>query len=212
MQRLCITENTEEILRRRCDDYRIAFIVDTLFCDDFGGVYKDRTLNFGSPNGERKSVKIEKASVYDTFEYEKVQGDGAMARTIEENLININRMKKNAAGQSGMGIGLPKYVVLFVWTCADDGTDISLNAYYDPSAEDVGDILRSKRQIIMSCFISAYSMKQQGVQYPAGFPDEGRVWTFLSPLDVDKLEEYKNIAKEIEARQLNSVFLIDFLK
>lgn len=207
---ISVTENTQELLARRVDDFRIAMIYDVMYGDDFNGLYPDRKFTFRNQKNEEKEVILRKARPLDSIQYEKVPSSAVIAQAIEGNLANLQSIKRNGTVKGQMPI---KDIWVIVITADKDGTNARINAYYNPDSSDCNDIIHSNRMIIIAGFIITYDTHiDKSVPLPEGCPEEVNEYTFISPLDSTLLSEYNEFAKEQEAKMLENMFLIHFDK
>lgn len=209
MMEMAITENTSKLLSSRQDDYRLALINDVMFSDDFSGSHPNREFTVANNKGEEETYHLRKADVYDTFTYDKVPNVENMKEIIESTVVNIKRMKENGASIPGM---LPiKDVWVFLFTTDKNGENMCLNTYYNPDASDCSEIFKSERHIVLVGFCCICPVdKKKNTQYPEDCPDEFMKYSFMSPLDMANLDEYRRIAIEEECKMLENMFLIKF--
>ncbi len=208
MTKTVITENTEKILNLRKDDYRVSLIHDIMYSDDIGGSHPERKFTVTNSSGKEETYILRKADIYDSLEYEKVPSVENMKMTIEANIANIQRMKKNGAAPGMLPI---KNVWVMLFTTDKDGGDIQLNTYFNPDANDCGDILKTERNVVLVGFIITYPTKSSPNDVlPEGAPEELYEFVFISPLDEANLDEYRRISFEEEAKTLQDMFLIRF--
>lgn len=205
-----VSENTERLFRNRRDDFRVDLIYDIMFDDNIGGLHANRTVTLTSDKEEEgsKQVVIAKAKYLDTYRYIKA-GLNDMKKTIEENIQQIHSLKMNGAGIGG----LPPIqdVWLFVFA-KDDDYKIIPNTYLNPNSQDIGDILRSNKDIIMCGFVLVHPTVFKGEKLPEGYPESVSEWIFVSPVMEDHMEEYNEISMELENQKLKEMFLLDFKK
>ena len=208
MNKTVITENTEKILSLRKDDYRISLIHDIMYSDDIGGSHPERKFTVTNSSGKEETYVLRKASEYDSLAYDKVVSVESMKSVIETNIANIQRLKKNGTLPGMLPI---KNVWVMLFTTNKDGEDIQLNTYFNPDANDCGDILKTERSVVLVGFIITYPTKVSADDVvPEGTPDELYEFTFLSPLDMANLAEYQQISLEEEAKSLQDMFLVKF--
>lgn len=202
-----VSNLTEKILSRRRDDFRVEMMYDIMFDDNIGGMHPNRTVMLMSDNNEKPTqITLDKAKFLDTYQYNKTNLDD-MKRTIEENIGNILTMKRNGAGLNGMP---PlKDVWLFVFAM-DENAKIIPNTYLNPNSQDIGDILRTDKPIIMCGFVLSHPTAFNGEKLPEGYPENVNEWIFISPVMEDHMEEYNRITEEIECDKLKHMFMLDF--
>ena len=202
-----VTENTEKLLKLRKDDYRVNLIHDVMFSDDIGGSHPERKFTVVNSAKKEETYILRKAAEFDSLSYEKVSSVEDMKFIIENNIANIQRMKKNGTLPGMLQV---KDVWVMLFTTDKNGEDIQLNTYFNPDANDCGDILRTERNVVLVGFILTYPTKSPDGIVPEGMPEELYEFSFFSPLDQANLDEYKVIALKEEARNLQDMFLIKF--
>lgn len=208
MTKTVITENTEKILSLRKDDYRVSLIHDIMYGDDIGGSHPERKFIVTNASKKEETYFLRKADIYDSLAYEKVASVEDMKAVIEANISSLQRMKKNGAMPGMLQV---KDVWVMLFTTDKNGEDIQLNTYFNPDANDCGDILRTERNVVLVGFILTYPTKASpDAIVPEGTPDELYEFTFFSPLDQANLSEYERIALQEEAKNLQDMFLIKF--
>lgn len=191
------------------DDPRIEMIYSLMFSDDMSGLHKDRKIILeDDKNGKVESV-IRKAGFLDTLKYYKIQGD-EIKNAIEQNITQIQALKAN--GQGMRGLPPIKDVWLFIFVVDEESGEIKVNTYMNPNSQDIGDVLRTNKQIIMAGFIITYNTAFEGQKLPEGYPTEVYEWSFISPLFEDNLKEYMEVTYEFEKEQMKEMFFIDFDK
>lgn len=180
-----------------------------MFSDDMGGLHKDRKIILeDDKNGKIESV-IRKAGFLDILKYYKIQGD-EIKNAIEQNITQIQTLKAN--GQGMRGLPPIKNVWLFIFVVDEESGEIKVNTYMNPNSQDIGDVLRTNKQIIMAGFIITYNTAFEGQKLPEGYPTEVYEWSFISPLFEDNLKEYMDVTYEFEKEQMKEMFFIDFDK
>lgn len=201
-----VSQFTEKFLESRSDDFRVDMIRELMFGNDIGGIFKNRTITLVDNDNKPMDIVIRKACVLDTMMYLKTSGD-SIKKDIESNIMRIATLRNNNEGIRG---ALPpiKNVWLFVFTYDDE--DIKVNAYSNPNSQDIGDVLRTDKQIIMTGFVLEYPTVDEGMPLPEGFPPEVFEWTFISPIIEDHLVEYNKMAAAFEAKRLEKMFFLDF--
>ena len=201
-----VTNFTKKILESRAeDDFRIGFITDIMFGDDFGGSKPERKFEFEGDNGKKETIVLRKAQPMDTFQYIKLANFEDTVLTIENNIQNIQRMKRNGAGMNGMPPINNVWVIIFT---IDENDNISMNSYLNPDANDCSDIIKSKKQICFTSFIIEYKFDKP----IEGIGSEVLEFTFMSPMDENNIEEYKELALKQEIKMLENTFFIKFDK
>ena len=201
-----VTNFTKKILESRAeDDFRIGFITDIMFGDDFGGSKPERKFEFDGDNGKKETIVLRKAQPMDTFQYIKLANFEDTVLTIENNIQNIQRMKRNGAGMNGMPPINNVWVIIFT---IDENDNISMNSYLNPDANDCSDIIKSKKQICFTSFIIEYKLDKP----IEGIGSEVLEFTFMSPMDENNIEEYKELALKQEIKMLENTFFIKFDK
>lgn len=202
-----VSEYTEQLLKSREDDLRIDMIRELMFGDDIGGMFPARTITLAGEEGkEDVSVVLRKATRLDTYAYLKTPGDSIKA-AIEQNIQNIARLRENGEGISN-GVPPIKDVWLFVFIYDND--EIKVNAYVNPNSQDIGDILRTDKFIVMAGFVLTYPTTFPGQQLPKGYPDQVYEWTFISPVMENNLPELLKVSAEFEADRMKKMFFLDF--
>ena len=204
-----MSDNTEKILAKRLDDPRIDIIHSLMFDNDMGGLHKDRKIILEDDKNSKIESVIRKAGYLDTLKYYKIQGT-EIKNAIEQNIGQIQNLKANGQGMKG----LPpiKDVWLFIFVIDDQTSEIKVNTYMNPNSQDIGDILRTDKQIMMAGFIITYNTVFEGQKLPAGYPSEVYEWSFVSPLFESNLKEYMDVTREFEKQQMKEMFFIDFDK
>ena len=202
-----VSEHTEKLLASRKDDFRIDMIHDIMFGDDIGGLFPNRTIKMAGEDGKDDvDVVICKASYLDTYAYLKSSVD-SMKLSIEQNIQNISRLRENGEGISA-GVPPIKDVWLFVFIYDND--EIKVNSYINPNSQDIGEILRTDKMIVMTGFILTYPTAFPGQQLPEGYPDTVYEWTFISPIMEEHLAEASKCAIDFEAENMKKMFFLDF--
>jgi len=204
-----VSEYTEKLLASRSDDFRIDMIHELMFGDDIGGIFPNRTVKMAGKNeGETNDVLLRKASILDTYAYLKTGGD-TMKMAIEQNIQNIARLRDNG---EGMKDSLPPIKDVWLFVFIYDEGEIKVNSYLNPNSQDIGDILRTDKMIVMTGFIITYPTVFPGQKLPEGYPDTVYEWTFISPIMEDHLPESSKVAAEFEANRMKKMFFLDFSK
>lgn len=205
---IAVNDLTELLLKgRRDDDFRIDIIYSLMYDNDMGGIHKNRTITMAGEDGNEVSCVLRKAGYLDTLRYYKTPGAGIKS-AIEQNIQSLQKLKEN-----GQGMGnLPpiKDVYLFIYVLGGEDGDIKVNSYKNPNSQDIGDILRTDKQIIMCGFIVTYPTVFPGQQLPEGYPEEVYEWSFMSPLIEANMPEYNKMSAKFEAEEMSKMFFIDF--
>ena len=203
-----VSQFTETLLKSRTDDIRIDMIHELMFGDDIGGLFKERKVTLVDKDEKPVDTVIRKAGYLDTLAYLKTPGD-SIKTAIEQNVMNVAALRNNSEGLKN---SLPpiKDVWLFVFFLEND--EIKINTYANPNSADIGEIMRTDKQIIMTCFIIVYPTVFPGEKLPEGYPEEVYEWTFISPIIEDHLTEYSKLAAKFEAKRLEKMFFLDFKK
>ena len=208
-----VTKNTEALLNSRIDDFRVCCAKDVMYSDDIGGTVKDRNFTLLDSKDNQKTIHLRKAMIGDIFDYTYVSGSEFMAQTIEENIGNIQRMKKVGASMNG----LPpiKDVWVFIFTVDKNG-ELYTDSFMNPDSRDCAAIIRGEREVIFAGFINTYDLDpihKARINEINGVKDvinETFQFTFISPMDATKLNEYAEISLEQEAKELEKAFMIHF--
>lgn len=209
-QAIAVSENTELLLKgKRESDFRIDIIYSLMYDDDMGGIHPNRTIKMmdGDDLNSETSCILRKAGVLDTIRYFKTP-ESEIKSAIEQNIQSLVKLKEN--GQGMQGLPPIKDVYLFVYVVDPATENIKVNSYKNPNSQDIGDILRTDKQIIMCGFIVTYPTLFPGQKLPEGYPEEVYEWSFLSPLIESSLPEYKRMSAKFEAEELSKMFFIDF--
>ena len=198
-----VTTFTKSILESRVDDdFRIGFISDIMFGEDFGGSKPERKFEFEGNNGKKETIVLRKARPMDSFQYVKLANYEDTVLTIENNIKNIQRMKRNGTGVTPIN---NVWVIIFT---IDENDNISMNSYLNPDANDCSDIIKSKKQICFTSFIVEYKLDKE----IEGLGSDILEFTFMSPMDENNIEEYKELALNQEIKNLENTFFIKFNK
>lgn len=198
-----VTTFTKSILESRVDDdFRIGFISDIMFGEDFGGSKPERKFEFEGNNGKKETIVLRKARPMDSFQYVKLANYEDTVLTIENNIQNIQRMKRNGTGVTPIN---NVWVIIFT---IDENDNISMNSYLNPDANDCSDIIKSKKQICFTSFIVEYKLDKE----IEGLGSDILEFTFMSPMDENNIEEYKELALNQEIKNLENTFFIKFNK
>lgn len=207
MNGIPVSENTEKILAKRLDDPRIDIIHSMMFAEDICGLYPDRKVILEDDSGNKTETVIRKAGYLDTLKYFKIQGE-EIKNAIENNIQQIQSMKANGQGMKG----LPPIKDVWLFIFVEDNCEVKVNTYMNPNSQDIGDILRTDKQIIMAGFIITYNTVFENQQLPEGYPSEVYEWSFISPLFENNIKEYMDVTCEFEKEQMKEMFFIDFDK
>ena len=201
-----VTSFTQKILESRAkDDFRIGFITDIMFGDDFGGSKPERKFEFEGDNGKKETLVLRKARPMDSFQYLKLASYDDTVLTIENNIQNIQRLKRNGSGMQGMP---PINNVWVIILTIDENDNISMNSYLNPDANDCSDIIKSKKTICFTSFIIEYKLEKE----IENLGSEVLEFTFMSPMDENNINEYKELALQQEINMLENTFFIKFDK
>lgn len=201
-----VTSFTQKILESRAkDDFRIGFITDIMFGDDFGGSKPERKFEFEGDNGKKETLVLRKARPMDSFQYLKLASYEDTVLTIENNIQNIQRLKRNGSGMQGMPPINNVWVIIFT---IDENDNISMNSYLNPDANDCSDIIKSKKTICFTSFIIEYKLEKE----IENLGSEVLEFTFMSPMDENNINEYKELALQQEINMLENTFFIKFDK
>lgn len=201
-----VTSFTQKILESRAkDDFRIGFITDIMFGDDFGGSKPERKFEFEGDNGKKETLVLRKARPMDSFQYLKLASYDDTVLTIENNIQNIQRLKRNGSGMQGMPPINNVWVIIFT---IDENDNISMNSYLNPDANDCSDIIKSKKTICFTSFIIEYKLEKE----IENLGSEVLEFTFMSPMDENNINEYKELALQQEINMLENTFFIKFDK
>ena len=197
-----VTSFTQKILESRAkDDFRIGFITDIMFGDDFGGSKPERKFEFEGDNGKKETLVLRKARPMDSFQYLKLASYDDTVLTIENNIQNIQRLKRNGSGMQGMPPINNVWVIIFT---IDENDNISMNSYLNPDANDCSDIIKSKKTICFTSFIIEYKLEKE----IENLGSEVLEFTFMSPMDENNINEYKELALQQEINMLENTFFI----
>lgn len=178
-----------------------------MYDNDMGGIHPNRTIKMTDTDGSETSCTLRKAGLLDTIRYFKTP-ESEIKKAIEQNIQSLQKLKEN--GQGMQGLPPIKDVYLFIYVIDDETEDIKVNSYKNPNSQDIGDILRTDKRIIMCGFIVTYPTIFPGQTLPEGYPEEVYEWSFLSPLIEASLPEYKRMSARFEAEELSKMFFIDF--
>ena len=201
-----VTSFTQKILESRAkDDFRIGFITDIMFGDDFGGSKPERKFEFEGDNGKKETLVLRKARPMDSFQYLKLASYDDTVLTIENNIQNVQRLKRNGSGMQGMPPINNVWVIIFT---IDENDNISMNSYLNPDANDCSDIIKSKKTICFTSFIIEYKLEKE----IENLGSEVLEFTFMSPMDENNINEYKELALQQEINMLENTFFIKFDK
>ena len=201
-----VTSFTQKILESRAkDDFRIGFITDIMFGDDFGGSKPERKFEFEGDNGKKETLVLRKARPMDSFQYLKLASYDDTVLTIENNIQNIQRLKRNGSGMQGMP---PINNVWVIILTIDENDNISMNSYLNPDSNDCSDIIKSKKTICFTSFIIEYKLEKE----IENLGSEVLEFTFMSPMDENNINEYKELALQQEINMLENTFFIKFDK
>lgn len=201
--RIPVTDRTIMFLDQRADDdFRLAFMLDLMYGRVLPGQPEENgrfveMIGDGDPN----PVKIEfrQAKVNDMIQYSRASSSSDMKIDIEKNISNIAKLKAVGAGLSGCP---PiKNIWVVIYTQNTDG-EIHPNIYYNPNANDCGDILRTDKEIIMASIVITYDV--------TGTKDEIYEWIFVSPIEERILDEVEASLIREEAELFNHTFNIEF--
>ena len=206
-QGIPVSEYTEKLLASRKDDFRIDMIHELMFGDDIGGIFPNRTVKMvGKDENEVIDKVIRKASYLDSYAYLKTGAD-AMKMAIEHTISNIARLRDNGDGVKNT---LPPIKDVWLFVFIYDNDEIKVNTYSNPNSQDIGDILRTDKLIVMTGFVLTYPTVFPGQQLPEGYPDSVYEWTFISPIMEDHLPESSKCSVEFEAERMKKMFFLDF--
>ncbi len=208
--RIPVTDRTPFFLDQRSDDdFRLAFILDLMYGDTLPGQPEENgrfveMVGEASPNPIK--MEFRKAKLHDTIQYNRATSITDMKVDIEKNISNIAKLKAVGAGLSGCP---PiKNIWVVIYTQNPDG-EIHPNIYFNPSANDCGDILRTDKEIIMASIVITYEI-QPVDKNNGGVPDEIYEWIFVSPVEESIFDEIEGCLIKEEAELYEHMFNIEF--
>ena len=206
MTRISISSNTEELLARRPDDYRMLVISDILFSNDIGGAIPDRKFEIADGKTGNISTEIlRKAKTGDVLDYELVRDPEIMRQSIEMNIANLQKLR--SLNNSAM----PVSKIWIVTVESDIKGNLSTNVFLNPSAADCSTIIKGDNEVVACAFAVCYPQPSMDKSQTSA-DDDCIDWIMLTPGDSSKLSEYDDIIKRIEAKNLESMFWLDFTK
>jgi len=209
--RIPVTDRTPIFLDQRSDDdFRLAFMLDLMYGDTLPGQPEENgrfVEMVGEANPNPIKMEFRKAKLNDTIQYTRASSITDMKVDIEKNISNIAKLKAVGAGLSGCP---PiKNIWVVIYTQNPDG-EIHPNIYFNPSANDCGDILRTDKEIIMASIVITYEIKPVVDENNGGIPDEIYEWIFVSPVEESIYDEIEGCLIKEEAELYNHMFNIEF--
>jgi hypothetical protein len=199
VQQTMITSNTQELLLRRPDDYRVRFADHVLFSDSLRNTIQK----------SQGGYSLRKARTGDVLSYEFVEDYELMRALIEQNISNIAKLKAQRQ------LDLLRRVWIIAYDISEEEADkengkTNIVVYADPVAADINTIIKEKRIILGLFFIVEFDSIE--TKKNPKLESDRIEWMFMSPGDLNNLEEYNEYLRKKEAESLSGLFYIDFNK
>jgi hypothetical protein len=188
-----ITNNTEELLKRRTNDFRIDFAHYILFGDK---IREDIEKN-------NKTHALRKAQPRDMLVYNIMPDSDDIKNNIAQNIANITKLRNSKQLNNLKQMWLFCYDIDKNEAKKTDGVP-DIVTFINPDAADVTHIFKQGRIILGTILAIEYENEKGETTIIE--------WAMLSPGDDNNLDEYNECLKEIEIEKLKEIFLLDFHK
>jgi hypothetical protein len=200
---IIISNNTQELLTRRQDDFRVRFANYILFDDEIRDDIKKGNNGY----------LLRKARPGDIFMYNLIGDYTTIKYNIEQNLSNLAKLKANKQ------LNNLKRIWLFCFDIDEKNTEEhpSIMIYSNPDAQDINKIFKDDRTIL-GVFIVVEYADEKSFNEIKNFHDititnaDSKIieWVMLSPGDSNNIAEYNNFLKEKESSELGNIFYLNF--